>query len=179
MQPGNCFVIFMWEQLLCARPGGLSSGNKLAVARLGNAQGVYCPLLEHSAYCLVFLKTKWLRIDCSNLFIQRWDGSVSHPKITLKSDYIQFLTPGRSHFSPYSQSVHECVCVCARVLLCWSGMHAFLSTLFFSILEDKAARLHGITWGYTVPPWELCCRHSSQLSGSSQDGLHRHCSVYY
>lgn len=48
----------MWEQLLRARPGGLSSGNKLAVARLGNAQGVYCPLLEHSAYCLVFSQNK-------------------------------------------------------------------------------------------------------------------------
>lgn len=74
------------------------------------------------------LKTKWLRIDCSNLFTQRWDGYVSHPKITLKSDYIQFLTPGRSHFS---SRLLLCIFVCDCVLLWLCGMHAFLSTLFF------------------------------------------------
>lgn len=89
-----------------------------------NVQGIYCPLLGCVIHCSVSAcRTKWLRIDCSNLFIPRLGGSVSLPKITLKSDYIKFLTPATNNFPLGFQTVSERVCahtcdvrVCSSVL---------------------------------------------------------------
>lgn len=69
------------------------------------AQGSYCPLLVNMLFCAIRApRTKCLGIDCSIIFILRLGGFVSCPKITLKSDYIQFLTPGTSIFFPLSSS---------------------------------------------------------------------------
>ena len=148
------------EQLSCARPLGFSYGNGRTVhASHGNAQGIYCPLLALTFYCSISTpRTKWLRIDCSNLFILRQGGSVSRPKITLKSDYIQFLTPGTNNFSLGSQpvAVHRwgvCVCEHARVSLCLCGMCASVYiSVCVCVLDGEAASLLGTTGGYPELP---------------------------
>ena len=136
------------EQLSCARPLGFSYGNGRTVhASHGNAQGIYCPLLALTFYCSISTpRTKWLRIDCSNLFILRQGGSVSRPKITLKSDYIQFLTPGTNNFllAPSQQlctvgvcvsvNMHVCRCVCVACVL----LSTFLSVCVFQMEKLQA-----------------------------------------
>lgn len=110
------------KQLLCARPLGLSYGNDPdRSCQPWQCTGYLLPPAGIYFYCSIFTpSTKWLRIDCSNLFIQRWGGSVSHPKITLKSDYIQFLTPGTNVFFLQAPSQILCISVCARMCACFA-----------------------------------------------------------
>lgn len=117
---------------MCARPPQvLPMGTVLSdhVSQPNNAQGIYCPLLAVILYCSVSTpRTKWLRIDCSNLFILRWGGSVSRPKITLKSDYIKFLTPATNNFCLGSQtlSVRWCVSVNVNMNVMWECVHLYV-----------------------------------------------------
>lgn len=91
------------------------------------------PCWQHMLHCSIYApRTKWLRIDCSNLFRLRWGGSVSRPKITLKSDYIQFLTSGTNNFSLGSQpdAAHACVDVDVHMCSC-AGVACVLVCTFF------------------------------------------------
>lgn len=80
------------------------------------------------------LTAKWLRIDCSNLFIPRWGGSVSRPKITLKSDYIQFRTPRNEQFSPGSQPGGARLRACSHAHVLPHSCHLCLHFFFFIAL---------------------------------------------
>lgn len=183
LQPENCFVIFMWRAAFVCQTSRFfqwGNGPNRVHASHSNAQGIYCPLLVFTVYCLISTsRTKWLRIDCSNLFILRLGGSVSHPKITLKSDYIQFLTPG-TNFSFGSQpiAVHWCVsesCVC--MCLCGSLAFVYISRSV-CVSEREATTLHGAVGGYPQLSRQLFCRHSRKHTNSPQNGLYMHCNIY-
>lgn len=158
MQPGNCFVIFMWRAaFVCQTSRFILWEWSRASCQPWQCTGYLLPPAGIYFYCSIFSpSTKWLRIDCSNLFIQRWGGSVSHPKITLKSDYIQFLTPGTNIFFsrlPARYCAFLCVHACAYVLLCLCGMSGFVyifDCVFFRRRSCKPAwSCLGIYWATT------------------------------
>lgn len=162
LQPENCFVIFMWRAAFVCQTSRLILWERaeavMPAATMHRASTAPC-WRKFSIVQFTLPRTKWLRIDCSNLFIPRWGGSVSRPKITLKSDYIQFRTPRNEQFSPGFQPgaarLRACVRVRAHMRICWRTRAAFVYIFFFRsvcISEGEAARLHGAAGGYIELP---------------------------
>lgn len=156
LQPEYCFVIFMWRAAFVCQTSRLilweRAGAVVPAATMHRASTAPCWRV-FSIVQFTLPRTKWLRIDCSNLFIPRWGGSVSRPKITLKSDYIQFRTPRNEQFSPGFQPgaerlracayAHTCACVATLV-------PPFVYIFFFSVcvyFRGRSCKAAWSCWG--------------------------------
>lgn len=115
------------------------------------------PCWQHMLHCSIYTpRTKWLRIDCSNLFTLRWGGSVSRPKITLKSDYIQFLTSGTNNFSSWLPARRcACLCVCGRahMHMCSCAWVACVLVCTFFVCVYFRRRSFKRAWSYWGTYW--------------------------
>lgn len=148
LQPENCFVIFMWRAAFVCQTSRLILWERaravMPAATMHRASTAPCWRI-FSILQFTLPRTKWLRIDCSNLFIPRWGGSVSRPKITLKSDYIQFRTPRNEQFSPGFQPgaarLRACACTQAHVLL--HSCRLCLQFFFFGLCVFQREKLQG------------------------------------
>lgn len=151
LQPENCFVIFMWRAAFVCQTSRLILWERaeavMPAATMHRASTAPC-WRKFSIVQFTLPRTKWLRIDCSNLFIPRWGGSVSRPKITLKSDYIQFRTPRNEQFSPGFQPgaarLRACVRACTHAHMlahsCRLCLHFFFPVcVYFRGRSCKAA----------------------------------------
>lgn len=148
LQPENCFVIFMWRAAFVCQTSRLILWEQaeavMPAATMHRAFTAPCWRV-FSIVQFTLPRTKWLRIDCSNLFIPRWGGSVSRPKITLKSDYIQFRTPRNEQFSPDFQPGAVRLRACARVhmRMCCCTRAALVYIFFFCLCVFQKEKLQG------------------------------------
>lgn len=154
LQPENCFVIFMWRAAFVCQTSRLIlwewAEAVMPAATMLRASTAPCWHV-FSIVQFTLPRTKWLRIDCSNLFIPRWGGSVSRPKITLKSDYIQFRTPWNEQFSPGFQpgAARLRACVRAHMHMCCRTRAAFVYIFFLVCVyfRGRSCKAAWSCWG--------------------------------